>query len=172
MIAVCLRSSRGLHLHWYMRCGVLSSSALWLCECVTADSWCSWCQLVTCVPVNRWFTWMPFNCNNDVSLCLGANSTACDPPPCLQCPDLRILSTVSFSLLWLHGSAFLFTKQASLHAYTQHHCSAEFHILILCCSYYVASRRLPSPQQQGAGQCDGEGAGSTCPTNLCLQLCT
>ena len=63
------------------------------CDC-SADSWCSWCKLVTCVPVDRWITWVPFNCNNDVSLCLGANATFCDPSPCLQCPDQRIFSTV------------------------------------------------------------------------------
>ena len=91
----------------------------------SADNWCSWCQLVTCVPVDRWIAWIPFNCNNDVSLCLGANATQCDPAPCLQCPDLRILSTVSLLLVpvlllvlllcCLAGSCL----QSALYFYTQ-----------------------------------------------------
>ncbi len=138
-----------------------------LCACVSADSWCSWCQLVTCVPMDRWFTWMPFNCNNDVSLCLGANSTDCDPPPCLQCPDQRILSTVSLGLApqWMYLT--LLTKRAMYFTPTHNPVCVRYPSILIRCAYC-----LLSPLQEGAGQCDGEGVGSTCPTSLCLQLCT
>ena len=60
----------------------------------TADAWCSWCRYVTCIPLDQVFDWIPFGCNNDLSQCVGANATACRPPPCLQCPDGSIRSTV------------------------------------------------------------------------------
>ena len=127
----------------------------------TADAWCSWCRYVTCIPLDQVFDWIPFGCNNDLSQCVGANATACTPPPCLQCPDGSIRSTVRdfFSPLSdrrLHPCVF--TER-----------------FIRNLGHKVLSP--PPPLRQAAAQdnatgCDAEGPGSVCPTSLCLQLCT
>jgi hypothetical protein len=87
--------------------------------------------------MDRWFTWMPFNCNNDVSLCLGANSTDCDPPPCLQCPDQRILSTVSLELLLPWVNLTLLTKRAMY--FTPNHSPAYDTSILIRCTYCLPS---------------------------------
>eukprot|EP01052_Picozoa_sp_SAG31_P036081 SAG31_NODE_4449_length_3222_cov_1.382325_1_plen_212_part_00 len=60
----CLAWLAGLLLGAYI---VVLNIMLW--REVNSSNWCSWCNLITCLPLNRVFSWFPFTCNNNVENC-------------------------------------------------------------------------------------------------------
>jgi len=47
-----------------------------------ASQWCTFCQYITCLPLEEKFDWIPWTCNNDVALC-----SIDVPSETVTCPD-------------------------------------------------------------------------------------